>query len=73
MSALTGYERFKRAQHQVERVAATTAATIILIMALWTTADVTLRFLFNSPIPETVLFCEFFMIPILVLLIKILV
>jgi len=64
MSALTGYERFKRVQHQVERAGAVTAAAIILIMALWTTADVTMRFLFNSPIPETVLFCEFFMIPI---------
>ena len=65
MSALTGYERFKRAQHQVEKAGAATAATIILVMALWTTADVTMRFLFNSPIPETVLFCEFFMIPII--------
>ena len=64
MSALTGYERFKRVQHKIERVAAVTAATTILIMGLLTTADVTMRFVFNSPIPETVLFCEFLMVGI---------
>ena len=64
LSALTGYERFKRVQHGIEKVGATTAAIIILIMALWTTTDVTLRFLFNSPLPETVLFCQFLMVGI---------
>jgi len=61
---LTGYERFKRAQHRVERVAAVTAATIILTMGLLTTADVTLRFFFNAPIPGTVLVMEFMMIAV---------
>ena len=48
----------------VERTGAVTAAVIILAMGLLTTADVTGRFIFNSPIPGTVLLCEFMMIAI---------
>ena len=62
MSALTVYERFKKIQYTVERVGAATSAVLVFVMALLTTADVALRFIFNKPIAGTILLMEFMMV-----------
>lgn len=58
---------FEKKLKKVERICCYFAATLVFIMIFPTTADVILRYIFNSPLPEMIQLSEFMMVGVVYL------